>query len=147
MQPDGVMETCLYAEDLAAAERFYTGVLGLTLLVREPGRHAFFRCGAGVVLVFHPATTSHESTHVGGAAVPLHGATGPIHLAFRVTTEQLPDWRRRLAAAGVAIESEVHWPQGGHSLYFRDPAGNSLELVTPETWSAARAGAPLPPSS
>jgi hypothetical protein len=35
---------------------------------------------------------------------------------------------------GVAIEQEVDWPRGGKSLYFRDPAGNSVELLTPGVW-------------
>jgi predicted enzyme related to lactoylglutathione lyase len=34
----------------------------------------------------------------------------------------------------VAIEKIVDWPGGGRSLYFRDPAGNSLELATPRIW-------------
>lgn len=134
MKPDGVMESCLYTSDLPAAEQFYTAVLGLEVLVREAGRHVFFRCGPGVVLVFNPEHTGQEETSVAGAAVPLHGTTGPGHLAFRVEPESLTDWRRRLETEGIAIESEIRWPQGGHSIYFRDPAGNSIELVTPETW-------------
>ena len=35
---------------------------------------------------------------------------------------------------GVVIEKEVGWPKGGRSIYFRDPAGNSVELVTPGRW-------------
>jgi hypothetical protein len=34
----------------------------------------------------------------------------------------------------VAVESDYTWPGGGRSLYFRDPAGNSLELGTPAIW-------------
>jgi catechol 2,3-dioxygenase-like lactoylglutathione lyase family enzyme len=40
----------------------------------------------------------------------------------------------RLTAAGVAIESEVRWPKGGRSIYFRDPAGNSLECAEAKIW-------------
>ncbi len=29
---------------------------------------------------------------------------------------------------------EVNWDQGGTSLYFRDPAGNSIELAPPTLW-------------
>ncbi len=134
MQPDGVLETCLYADDLAAAEMFYTRVLGLEVITREADRHVFFRCEAGVVLVFDPATTSSQETNVGGAAIPLHGARGPGHAAFRVTEADLPAWREHLRRSDISIESEVHWPNGGHSLYFRDPAGNSLELATPVLW-------------
>ena len=39
-----------------------------------------------------------------------------------------------VAAHHVAIEHEEAWERGGHSLYFRDPAGNSVELITPGLW-------------
>jgi catechol 2,3-dioxygenase-like lactoylglutathione lyase family enzyme len=134
MTPDGVMESCLYTSDLTAAEHFYHTLIGLEVIAREPGRHVFFRCGSSVVLIFDPAHTSTAETHVGGAPVPLHGCHGPGHLAFRVNHEALAGWRERLREQRVPIESEVHWPHGGTSLYFRDPAGNSLEFVTPDTW-------------
>jgi catechol 2,3-dioxygenase-like lactoylglutathione lyase family enzyme len=35
---------------------------------------------------------------------------------------------------GVPIELETDWPRGGKSLYFRDPAGNSVELITRGLW-------------
>lgn len=58
MQPSGILEAALYTDDLAAAEAFYTGVLGLEVLGKVEGRHVFFRCGAGVVLVFAPRATA-----------------------------------------------------------------------------------------
>jgi catechol 2,3-dioxygenase-like lactoylglutathione lyase family enzyme len=134
MQPAGVLESCLYVGDLAAAERFYGKVLGLEQISSVEGRHVFFRCGEGVVLLFNAERTSSELTHVGGAAVPMHGSRGAGHLAFRATDEELPLWKQRLMAAGVEIESEVEWPSGGRSIYFRDPSGNSLEFATPTLW-------------
>jgi catechol 2,3-dioxygenase-like lactoylglutathione lyase family enzyme len=134
MQPGGVLETCLYAGDLVAAEAFYSGVMGLELSARERGRHVFFRCGAGMLLIFNPVATEVNGPPVAGSTIPVHGARGPGHVAFRVAEEDLAGWRQRLAAEGVAIESEVVWPQGGRSLYFRDPAGNSVELAMPVMW-------------
>ena len=62
MQPvpriDRILEACLYATDLAGAQRFYATVLGLEPLTHEPGRHVFFRCGAGVFLLFNPDATA-----------------------------------------------------------------------------------------
>ncbi len=49
-------------------------------------------------------------------------------------SESCNPWRARLKACGIAIESEMHWPAGGRSLYFRDPDGNLVELVTPGIW-------------
>lgn len=129
MRPAGVLETCLYARDLEAAERFYGDVIGLERIAGVPHRHVFFRCGAGVFLVFDP-----EATRAPGGQVPPHGATGPGHVAFSVPQSELTAWRARLAAAGVAIEREVEWPKGGRSIYVRDPAGNSVELTSPTIW-------------
>jgi catechol 2,3-dioxygenase-like lactoylglutathione lyase family enzyme len=134
MQPVRVLESCLYATDLDAAERFYTQVIGLAKHAREDGRHVFLRCGDGMVLVFNPEHTSSVSTTIAGAPVPLHGTHGAGHLAFAVREEDITAWRAHLKQAGVEIESEVHWPQGGTSLYVRDPAGNSIELASPTIW-------------
>jgi catechol 2,3-dioxygenase-like lactoylglutathione lyase family enzyme len=139
MRPMRVLESCVYATDLDAVERFYTQVIGLELHARENGRHVFFRCGDSMVLVFNPEHTSTVETTVAGASLPLHGTRGAGHLAFAVREEELPDWRTHLQRAGVAIESEIQWPQGGSSLYVRDPAGNSIELATPRIWGFAPA--------
>ena len=124
---DGVLETCLYAINLADTAGFYETVLGLDMISRVDGRHVFFRSGDGVFLLFNP-----ERTLAPDGDVPPHGARGPGHVAFAVSS--IPDWRARLAAAGVEVEAEVDWPGGGHSLYMRDPAGNSVELATRSVW-------------
>jgi len=129
MQPLEILETCLYVDDLAVAERFYSQVLGLPLHSRQAGRHVFFRCGRGMLLLF-----SAEQSKIPGE-IPTHGATGPGHIAFAVLDSELPVWRKQLEAQGVPIERLHTWPGGGHSLYFRDLAGNSLELATPTIWS------------
>ncbi len=127
MQVNAVLETCLYATDLDAAERFYTTVLGLPFLSRVTGRHVFFRCGPAVFLVFNPAATS-------APGFPPHGADGPGHVAFRIPAGEFEQWRERLRSHEVAIEAEIDWPRGGHSIYFRDPAGNSVELASAAVW-------------
>jgi catechol-2,3-dioxygenase len=67
--------------------------------------------------------------------VPAHGARGAGHVALDVPTlDALEEWRAHLAVAGVEVEHEHAWPSGGRSLYFRDPEGNSLELITRGTW-------------
>ncbi len=129
-----VLETCLYATDLAAAEAFYVRTLGLQLFSREPGRHVFFRCGDAMFLVFNAERTRVAAGEVAGVPVPPHGTSGAGHVAFRMSAESLPAWRSRLVDAGVAIEAEIAWPRGGRSIYVRDPAGNSVELASPAIW-------------
>jgi catechol 2,3-dioxygenase-like lactoylglutathione lyase family enzyme len=131
---DRVLETVLYVDNLAAAERFYGEVLGLKLDSRQEGVFVFFRCGAGMLLLFEPAAAAS------GRRVPAHGTKGPGHACFAVPEDALDAWQERLRAAGVAIEQEVEWPRGGRSFYFRDPAGNSLELATPRIWGLPEIG-------
>ena len=131
--PAQILETALYAGDLDAAESFYGGVLGLERIARAGNRHVFYRCGPGVLLIFNPEETEIPSK-AGQLPVPPHGARGPGHLCFRAEGAELDTWKTRLEAAGVPIESDMEWPQGGRSIYFRDPAGNSLEFTEARIW-------------
>jgi catechol 2,3-dioxygenase-like lactoylglutathione lyase family enzyme len=124
-----VVETGVYADDLDRAEAFYRDVLGLEVMGRERGHHVFFGVGqASMLLVFKADAT------LKGDLLPAHGARGPGHFALGIRADDLSAWRARLAAHGVEVEKEVEWPRGGRSLYFRDPAGNAVELVTPGLW-------------
>ena len=134
LTPDGLLEAALYALDLLAAERFYREVLGLKVIANQSGRHVFFRSGRTVLLIFNPEQTSEETVFIGEPAVPKHGTRGAGHVAFAIADSTVDAWREQLRQAGVAIETATDWPQGGHSIYFRDPAGNSVELATPSIW-------------
>jgi len=126
-----VVETAMYVDDLDAAEDFYQRILGLKVIAKKEGRHVFFQVAdSNVLLAFNPNTTRFEKD------TP-HGATGPGHFALGVEMQSLHDWRNHLVAHGVVIEAEVEWPPGGKSIYLRDPAGNSVELVTPGVWGLA----------
>ncbi len=129
MKIKAVVETAIYVDDLRAAETFYGTVLGLRVIGKEPVRHVFFQAGeASVLLAFLAETT------LKGDPLPPHGATGSGHFALGIEVEAFDAWRKLLQGHGVSIEKEVEWPRGGRSLYFRDPAGNSVELVTPGVW-------------
>lgn len=125
---EGLIEAAVYVKDLERAEKFYRGVLGLQPLRRNPGRHVFFRVGRSVLLVFSAETTRKDEK------LPPHGAEGPGHVALGIKTEELEPWRAYLTRHQIEIEKEVTWPSGGRSLYFRDPDGNLIELITPRSW-------------
>jgi catechol 2,3-dioxygenase-like lactoylglutathione lyase family enzyme len=128
MKATRIFETVIYATDLPAARRFYTEVLGLE--VHSAGDVALsFRFDTGVLLIFNPDKANRP-----GRDVPSHGPIGPGHLAFAATASDLDGWRAQLAAHSVPIEQEVVWEFGGTSIYFRDPAGNSIELAAPTLW-------------
>lgn len=130
----GVLESALYAEDLEAAAHFWGDIIGLERIALVPGRHVFFRCGGQMLLVFDPRAT-RQPPHPGARLpVPPHGAEGAGHFCLAAAPGQIEPWRRHLLSCGVAIEADFVWPQGGRSIYFRDPAGNSIEIADPAIW-------------
>jgi catechol 2,3-dioxygenase-like lactoylglutathione lyase family enzyme len=132
--PAAILEAALYVSDLAEAERFYGEVLGLERIAKAEGRHVFFRCGSAVLLLFDPKATRVPPAPDARLPVPPHGAEGPGHLCFGASADEISDWKTKLEAAGIAIEADFEWPNGGRSIYFRDPFGNSLEFAEPRIW-------------
>lgn len=128
-----ILETSLYAEDLGAAEEFYSGLLGLRVVARVEGRHLFLRAGTGMLLVFDPRVTARPAS--GALPVPAHGARGPGHICFALGTAELAAMAERLMTAGIALEADFQWPNGARSIYVRDPAGNSVEFAEPALWA------------
>lgn len=136
----GVLETILYAEDLHTTHTFYHGVLGLPHISGD-GTLAFgYRVSPdAVLLVFKPSVSNQP-----GRGIPAHGIVGPGHIAFRIDDSAYDGWIARLEAAGLAIEQEQAWPMEragaepttGRSIYVRDPAGNSVELITNDIWAS-----------
>jgi catechol 2,3-dioxygenase-like lactoylglutathione lyase family enzyme len=134
MTPAAILETALYARDLDAAEAFYGGVLALEKISRVQHRHVFFKCGESVLLIFNPDETVKPPAADAKLPVPPHGATGEGHVCFRASEDEIDHWKTHFEQAGIAIESEFEWPQGGRSIYLRDPAGNSVEFANPSIW-------------
>lgn len=130
MQPlGGIYETVLYAENLEAATEFYRDVLGLRLVDTVDGLVSSFRLSDGsMLLIFDPSSSSAANR-----PVPSHGAQGPGHVAFRVDATGFERWQMRLADLSIEIQKE-RADAGTGQLYFRDPAGNSVELVCGELW-------------
>ena len=128
-----IVETALYCEDLERATAFYRDVLGLRVMSEGP-RLVSIDAGQSTVLLLFRQGATVEGLDLPIGRVPPHDGSGPTHLAFAITADDLPAWERRLTEAGVEIESRVTWTRGGKSLYVRDPDEHSVELVTPGTW-------------
>jgi catechol 2,3-dioxygenase-like lactoylglutathione lyase family enzyme len=131
---NGVVETALYVDDLARARGFYETVLGLAPLFSDSRLCAFDVGGRSVLLLFLRGSTL-ETVVMPGGTIPPHDGAGPIHLGLAIAAEDLPAWEERLRTHGVAIEGRATWRRGGTSLYFRDPDGHLLELLTPGLWA------------
>jgi catechol 2,3-dioxygenase-like lactoylglutathione lyase family enzyme len=130
---NGVVETCLYSDDLPRAVRFYQEQLGLRLLGSGERLSVFSVADKQVLLIFRSGGTL-EPIPTPGGMIPPHGAAGQLHVAFAVSKEELNAWEKHLIARGIEIESKVSWPTGGQSIYFRDPDNHLVELATPGIW-------------
>src|SRR4051794_32027721 len=125
----GVLETVLYHDPRTRdeMERFYGEVLALTAVARWPEGMAF-RAGGGVVLLF-----DRERLVAHGGPISDHGSAGPGHACLRAEEGEFERWRERVIAAGVPVVHDQEWPTG-RSFYFRDPAGNLLEIAERDIW-------------
>lgn len=129
----GVLETVLYARDLVPIEDFYRRVFGIRPFQAVAGRHLFYRLGSQMLLIFNPEASRIPPGH-DALPVPPHGTHGEGHVCFRSTRDDLVRWRHRLQSLHIPIEADFEWPRGGHSIYFRDPAGNCIEFAEPRIW-------------
>ena len=93
------------------------------------GRNVVLQCGNSALILFNA-----EAALQPGGKFPAHGTTGAGHIAFVIKEDELEAWRAHLNAKEVEIEKEISWDEGGVSIYFRDPAGNSVELAPPTVW-------------
>ena len=131
LRADALLETAIYGTDIDALERFYIELLGLEPIARTAGRNAVLRCGSSILILFN-----HAASSAAGGLFPPHGATAGVgHIAFAAPPEDLSRWRDKLAAAGIPIETEIQWADGLRSIYFRDPAGNSVEVAPATLWN------------
>ena len=131
-----VLETSLYVDDLTRSRLFYEAVLGFLTVFQDDRMCAMEVPGEQVLLLFrHGMTNTPAPGPEPGSVIPPHHGRGALHLAFAIPFGELAAWKQHLARHEVPLESEVDWPRGGSSLYFRDPDGHSLEVATPGLWA------------
>lgn len=129
----GVLETSLYVADVERSARFYESLFGFARMFADARLCAMSIIDKQVLLLFLRGA-SIEPVPLAGGVLPPHDGSGTTHLALACTADELPQWEKRLAELEVPIESRVAWERGGHSIYFRDPDENLIELATPGIW-------------
>jgi len=125
---EGILESSLYVNDVAASARFYERIFGFGMISDFGGRGCAMQAGDRQVLLLFKkgASLAMETPHDGD---------GELHLAFAIPAAELSKWEAWLAENGIAVEEKRAWEPGGQSLYFRDPDRHLLEIATPGVWS------------
>jgi catechol-2,3-dioxygenase len=114
---------------------FYINILGLEFVSEEKDRYVFVKAGQSMLLIFNPNKTLASDTS--NTQLPAHGAFAPpsvIHFALEIEKENYDITKNMLNEKNIKIEKEVAWEKGANSIYFRDPAGNLVEIITPGSW-------------
>lgn len=127
-----VVETCIYSSDLESMKNFYAGILGLPVIQEEQDKLIFLKAGKSMLLIFDPLRTKTNN-----GSLPAHGTPTPpssIHFAMEIEKQEYHASKQLLIDNNIAIEKEVNWNSDTKSIYFRDPAGNLVELITPGGW-------------
>ena len=127
---NGILETSIYVQSAARSAEFYKRVFGFEIIgfdgekLGDSTRLCALRAGdRSVLLLFRKGST------------PETDADGAIHIAFAVARSDLQVWDQWLREQDIPVESRKTWKYGAQALYFRDPDGHLLEIVTPGVWT------------
>jgi catechol 2,3-dioxygenase-like lactoylglutathione lyase family enzyme len=130
-----IVETCIYSSDLVKTKDFYINTLGLEFVSEEKDRYVFLKAGQSMLLIFNPNKTL--ASNINNTQFPAHGAFTPpsiVHFALEIDKEKYDNAKSVLSEKNVKIDKEVVWQKGTNSIYFRDPGGNLVEIITPGSW-------------
>ena len=125
-----VLETAVYysAPQREETLRLYGELLGLRRVAGWEDGTAY-RVGEGVLLLFCRELLAEREGPIAD-----HGTTGPGHVCLLAPPGEYGPWRERIAAAGIEIAHDHDWGDAKRSFYFRDPAGNLVEIASADLW-------------
>ena len=125
----GLRHLALNARDLAAMKRFYTELLGFAVEWEPDADNVYLSSGIDN-LALHRAAAPQTALKTGTHVEP--GATGALdHLGLIVREpDDVDRWAAFLESHGVTIDAKPRTHRdGARSCYFKDPDGNSVQII------------------
>jgi len=126
---DGLLESSLYVENVAASAKFYERIFGFSMISDFGERGCAMEAGERRVLLLFKKGGSRNTSSP-------HDGDGELHIAFAIPGSELARWEAWLGENGIEIEEKQKWDLGGTSLYFRDPDRHLLEVASPGVWAS-----------
>jgi catechol 2,3-dioxygenase len=125
MQVEGIDHVALAVRDIEHSAKWYVDVLGFERRYEGMwnGIPVFIGKGDTAIALF-PVRERESQT-----AMPSDNS-GMLHLAFRADARNFAAAQNELNRRGIKFEFEDH--EISHSIYFRDPDDNRLEITTYE---------------
>jgi catechol 2,3-dioxygenase-like lactoylglutathione lyase family enzyme len=123
----GLRHVALHARDLEAMKRFYVDVLGFEV-EWEPDTDNVYLSSGSDNLALHRSTAPPS----GQPDAAQHDRRGPLdHLGIIVRVAADVDrWAEFLESRGVSLAAKPRTHRdGARSCYFRDPDGNSIQII------------------
>ncbi len=116
----GLRHVALYVRDLAAVERFYVELLGMSVEWRPDPDNVYLTSGVDN-LALHRATADFAPSK----------SQRLDHIGFIIRTpEQVDEWHEFLRQHGVAIKAPPRTHRdGARSFYCADPDGNVVQMI------------------
>lgn len=113
----GIDHVVIHVKDLARSKKFYVELLGMEVQW-ENSWQVFLRCGSQSIGLFE--VDKEEKIHAGDEV---------NHMALRLRTGEYKEVKAILEGAGIAVSGRRGDP---HCIYFSDPDGHRLQILTPE---------------
>ena len=111
----GIDHVVLHVGDIEKSKRFYIDLLGFNI-AHESSWQSFLSCGSQQVALFQAREGSE-----------IHAGSEMNHMALRLEGGEYEEVKGILEAAGVAVHGR---PGDDHCIYFDDPDGHHLQVLT-----------------
>jgi catechol 2,3-dioxygenase-like lactoylglutathione lyase family enzyme len=117
LQVTGIDHVVFHVKDLARAKKFYVDFLGMEI-DHERSWQLFLKCGSQGVALFE--VDEGKDVHAGSEV---------NHMALRLESGDYERVKATLENAGIKVNGRQGDP---HCIYFSDPDGHRLQLLTPK---------------